>query len=283
MTAGSADRTMGVVCQHRTNSPAMPTPSINYYVINLPRSKDRINSILAQAHRNNIELQIVEATAGCNLTESDRADYDVKRRSRYFARDLSDNEIACMISHRRALKTFLDSGADYGVILEDDAELTEHFTVAIRELTEHLHGWEAAKLYTEDGELYPLVNLARWPQGMPVPVFPRKILWVNMAYMYTRSGAERLFRRLQKFWRAADAQIGMTLLWDAIPTLALTPSPVVGSAWHYKSDIDSDDGRRPQDGTRSFLQYLRYRGLVFRTTCAKLRMRALMKKRLSRC
>ena len=245
--------------------------------------------MLRQARERGIEIEIIEAVAGQNLSERERADYDRKKRSKFFARELTDNEIACIVSHRKALQTFLESDADYGVILEDDTELRPHFITAIQEATEHWHGWEVAKLYTNEGSLYPLMKpedaaAARANAGVEA-VLPRKIMWNAMGFLYSHSGAQKVLDGMQHFWRPADPQIGLILLTRRIPTLGISPSPIVASTLNEVSTIDpksSGEERWQNIPRRSVMQYLRYRLHVLHIAFAKSRMRALMRRRLTR-
>lgn len=105
--------------------------TVKYYAINLQREGEQRENMLRQARERGIEIEIIAAVTGQNLSECERADYDRKKRLKFFPRELTDDEIACIASHRKALQTFLESNADYGVILEDDTELHPHFITAI--------------------------------------------------------------------------------------------------------------------------------------------------------
>ena len=92
---------------------------IKAFVISLPDATTRraaMNAMLA----GNIEYEILDATAGKDLAGREREFCKDLYCPRAF-RDLSLNEIACSLSHKRAMERFLASGADYGLILEDDA------------------------------------------------------------------------------------------------------------------------------------------------------------------
>ena len=90
----------------------MNTEKIKYLVINLPESETRRNSILEQAVKHGIRIELVEAVSGKSLTEAQRAMYLPHERSKRFVRHLSDNEQACLHSHRKALEIFLASESE---------------------------------------------------------------------------------------------------------------------------------------------------------------------------
>ncbi len=264
-------------------------PDVKYFVINLPNAWERRHFMLEQAAHFGLQFNFVPAIAGRELTDEERSHYDREKRNRCMVGDLSDNEIACTLSHRKALKAFLDSGAAYGVTLEDDSLLMPHFTAAIDELVYHLRGWEVAKLYTCDGKLYPLMNRRRCKGAIVHAVLPKKIMWGSLAYMYTQRGARVVYERLETFWRPSDAQIGEILLRERVPAIGVTPSPVGLSELNDHSCIDADARGRSGSGDapfkkrrRSFVQYCRYRFHVTMISCKKLGMRRLMRRLLRR-
>lgn len=252
-----------------------------YIVINLPRAESRRLAMQQQLEQLGLSMCIAPAVAGADLSPDSPTGYDAATRARYFTNDLLPNEIACAMSHRNALKIFLDSKADYAVIMEDDAVLAPNFNEGIRELIEHIHGWEAAKLFTDDGKLYPLEPHC---EGAEVQaVFPKKLPWVAVGYLYTRSAAEKVYTGLSRFWLPADAQIGQTLLRMRIPTIGVTPGLIhSGDPDNTQSTLDATGSRRARQPKRSLLSYIAYRAFVISTALAKRRMRKLMSRRLSR-
>ena len=263
--------------------------SITYLCINLPQAEERRKSILAQAERLGVNIQLVEAVAGKDLP-AEVPEYDRKRRKKLFTKDLSANEIACTLSHKKALRTFLESEAEYAVIMEDDAVLSENFNAGIRELVDHLHGWEAAKLFTEDNSiLYPLGAAtadARAAVAPVVSVFPKKISWVSVGWLYTRRGAEALLEGLSSFYFPTDVEIAKVLCRKNIPTIGVTPSLITTSdPDSVNSTIVTAESPRGITTTerRSLCQYIAYRLSVWETSSGKKRMCKMMRKLLIRC
>lgn len=260
----------------------MSTPNILYLAINLPWAEERRRSILDQAKRFGVDIQIVSAVAGKDLDlNSDAHGYSHAMRSKYFTKDLLPNEVACTLSHRKALEKYLATDADYLVLLEDDAVLAEHFNEGIRELTDHLQGWEAAKLYTDEGKIFPLCPEF---EGAPVqPVMPRKLPWVAVGYMYTRHAAQKILEGMQHFWLPTDMLIAKILLGSYIPTIGVSPGLIHSADPHCKhSTIDTKGTRFAPAPPRNLFQFIAYRISVLRTGLAKKCMRWLMRRRLSR-
>lgn len=261
----------------------MPEHSILYLVINLPRSEQRREAMLKQASSFGLDVQIVPAVDGAelDLEHSSKYGYDERARKRRHTTGLLPNEIACLLSHRKALQTFLDSAADYAVIMEDDALLAPNFKEGISELMDHLSGWEVVKLFTDDGELYPLMPPC---DEAPVhPVFPRKLPWVAVGYLYSRRAAKVVLAGMKHFWRPADAQIGKILIDKHIPTIGVTPG-LIHSADPYNahSVLDPTGERCVRPTPRNLFQYLTYRTSVLLMGWGKARMRRMMSRRLKR-
>lgn len=252
-------------------------------VINLPQSEARREAILTQAAQFHIDLQIVPAISGKELTPKQKACYDSKRRLRRYSQDLLPNEQACVLSHRKALRTFLASDPErykYMVVLEDDAMLAPFFREGLEELTEHIQGWECAKLYMGLGPLYDL--LPPCAEAPVQPVFPKGLPWAAVGYMFTRTAAQTLYDDLQSFWLAADAQIGHILLHRRIPTIGTRPSMLL--YFDPETDVSDIDRNRDREkhASRTPLQYIIYRLDICITSWRKKRLRALMKQRIKR-
>ena len=98
---------------------------LNTYVINLERSIDRWQYIHKHLSDLGIVHQRVDAT-DAQLHNLNNSGYDVVRNKNEYFAPLKNTEIACYLSHIKALKQFLDSpSGQYALILEDDVELLE--------------------------------------------------------------------------------------------------------------------------------------------------------------
>jgi glycosyl transferase, family 25 len=96
-------------------------------LINLARAVDRRIRMERQFAALGLAFERLEAIDGRQLTAQDRALVDDNRRRRITRYPLSDNEIGCWLSHRRALQDVAASGDGMAAIVEDDAELSPDF------------------------------------------------------------------------------------------------------------------------------------------------------------
>ena len=242
------------------------SPSIIYLVINLESATERRESIISQAAEHGFTPQFIPAIAGGELTPDHLAHYDEAHLRRYYAYRLIPNEIACSFSHRKALRAFLESGAEYAVILEDDALLDVRFNEGIHLLTEQLSGWEVAKLQMDPGRLSPL-PLAAQGSGLE-PVYSRKIGCEITGMVYTRRAAQILYDGLERIWLPVDSQIYQLILDHPLPTIGLRPTllfqPYGNSCIDPTLSVRSTTKQR-----RTLVQYLRHRTRILRNTLLK--------------
>lgn len=104
--------------------------SIFTIVINLPKDTDRLFYMEEQLRRFSIPYSILSATDG--RTHEFGADYIEHIAIKKNGRPLTPPEKGCALSHRRALQALLDSGKEYGLIMEDDVALDTTFPEAIQ-------------------------------------------------------------------------------------------------------------------------------------------------------
>lgn len=90
------------------------------YVINLDGAEERMRSVAAALDQLDMRFERVPAIDGRKFDVNSIAEYDSARALRYVGRALVGAEIGCYYSHYNAAKTFLESGADYALVLEDD-------------------------------------------------------------------------------------------------------------------------------------------------------------------
>ncbi|MGC4410991.1 glycosyl transferase family 25 (plasmid) [Rhizobium rosettiformans] len=98
--------------------------SIRLFAINLDRSTDRWLRLSSRANELGLGVTRVSAVDGKWTAKDEREATDDLAFRRNTGRLMLAGEYGCYRSHIRALHTFLDSGVDVGLIIEDDVELT---------------------------------------------------------------------------------------------------------------------------------------------------------------
>jgi glycosyl transferase, family 25 len=180
--------------------------SFRCYFINLDRSVDRRGEIEAELRAVGVEAERVSGFDGGAGYKLDEITYRPWRRN-LIGSPLSPGEIGCSESHRRALRQFVESGAPFGVILEDDAILTSDFGQAIESIIADTAGWETVRLeWRKRGVLAdPGVRL---PGGYNL-VVPSNMTFGSTAMLYTRRGAVRALQSLDRgYYQTVDAHFG---------------------------------------------------------------------------
>ena len=119
----------------------MTSDRINFYVINLDRSVDRLERFTKDFEAFPIPFLRVSGIEGKDLTIPIE-DYDAFMFFMHTGRDASPGEIGCYLSHLKALKMFLESGKEFALICEDDAMPAPECYEAIEQMIAHSETWD---------------------------------------------------------------------------------------------------------------------------------------------
>lgn len=115
----------------------------NIVVISLERAKDRRQRIKQQLHDLNLDAIIMDAVDGQNLTDEEKNKKIHLPGGYRFGEQFKPGEIACTMSHIKALKIANEKKWDYLIVLEDDIVLAEDFKKRINFLFKILpNNWE---------------------------------------------------------------------------------------------------------------------------------------------
>jgi glycosyl transferase family 25 len=175
---------------------------IKAFVISLAVARSRRAAMEAML-AGQIAYEIVDAVPGRELAGRER-EVCVDRYCARFFRDMSLNEIACAVSHKLALERFLDSQAEFGLILEDDAYMAP---AALRQLSEliafHAVTFDLIKLGGYGSRLAPGRVVAQSSTVHLVAVVSPTVC--SHAYLVSRSGAEKLARTILPVREPFDA------------------------------------------------------------------------------
>lgn len=130
------------------------------YVINLPQSDSRRQSIEANLQQLGLDYEIFPAVDGRNLTLEQQAIVKTEDqvylpmaggRQLMVEDKLSPPEIGCALSHLQVYQRILDSGDDHACILEDDIFLTPKFLEAIEGVNQLPEDWDLVNFSTHIG------------------------------------------------------------------------------------------------------------------------------------
>lgn len=91
------------------------------YIINLDRSEDRLEHIKTTFEQAGLDYIRISAVDGRSLPEEE---YQRLTQIRNWPKKLSHSEVACFLSHLKCLQLIAEGDEPYGIIFEDDVELS---------------------------------------------------------------------------------------------------------------------------------------------------------------
>jgi glycosyl transferase family 25 len=248
--------------------------SIYSLVINLARDYDRFKWFLENAKYANLEVERLEAIDAKNLEMR-----SLIEKHRAPASQLSDSEIACILSHREAWKKLLNSTHSYMAVFEDDVLLSA----------------EAGKLLSLD--LLPnnmdLIKLETLNRKVPISQRSIKFLgdrklvrlltkhYCAAGYIVSKDAAKRLLELTEVNSNALDYVLfdERSTFWKEFHVYQLTPAlcmqdkiyaEIQNSEHQFTSNIETTQTRfnygkrRFQRIKRSFEKFFRYLSCVAR-------------------
>lgn len=98
----------------------------NIYVVTIKRNLDRQTRMTKLLNKHNLQFSFIEGEDGEQLDPGKlKQVFDANKSRARLGHDVTKNEIACSLSHIKALKTFLeDDKQDYAIFLEDDISIS---------------------------------------------------------------------------------------------------------------------------------------------------------------
>lgn len=213
--------------------------TILFLAISLQSSSERRRRLKEFACKAGIDLVLVPAVTGDDVARMELG-FDRERRRKEFSVDLLPTELACMESHLRCLRMFLDSPCTHCVVLEDDASFGPVLPSAVSRLIRTVTGWDFVKLWTP-GSNWPLGRVVGADCPLEV-VYPKNISRDALAILYSREGARRVLERMGRYWMAFDTQLGYVCCRYGVVGVGVSPPLCVPSP-DLPSSIDAG-GRR---------------------------------------
>jgi glycosyl transferase family 25 len=210
------------------------------YLINLDRSSDRLLS--ADKHFNAVGLPF-ERIVAIDAHKEDLSGYPIDRKvfQRTHGRaTIRPGEIGCYFSHLKALRAFLASEREFGIILEDDVLPHKQLSVMLEELMDFSDEWD-------------IVSLFHFHRGGPIVVRRAKHFSMNVhiahisssaAYLLTRAAAEYLVSCLGVMQECIDHSLYAP--WKhGLKLRSVTPLPINLTAQAHQSTINPESGKKP--------------------------------------
>ena len=174
--------------------------SVPFWVVNLPREKERRRFMEDQLERFGVTYEIVAAVDGQKLTEDDLSSYSSRLALEHLKRELTLGEIGCALSHINLWERILREDIPEAIILEDDTRLGKAFFEVLENRDKFPQGYELINFGTE---------AATKPFGDYVADIYRCANYSDQAYMasaylLTYEGARKLVNLVRPFYMPID-------------------------------------------------------------------------------
>jgi glycosyl transferase family 25 len=116
------------------------------WVINLDRAPERLARISAQLQRLQLDFERIPAVDARALSAEQRAALDEAGYRRRHGMSPLGGELGCYLSHVAAMDRFLQSSAEFALVLEDDVLLHDSLPAVLKGLMAHPARWDMVKL-----------------------------------------------------------------------------------------------------------------------------------------
>ena len=116
------------------------------YVINLGRNRVRLRAIAGRLDRLHLRWERIDAVDGREFGSLPWPHFNEFAYRYLWGKIPHPNELGCYLSHYRALRTFIASGAPFAVVAEDDAVFADDFEDVLAELVADATSWDVVKL-----------------------------------------------------------------------------------------------------------------------------------------
>lgn len=164
---------------------------VETYLINLDGSDERLARATAQLEAVNWDFERFSAYDGRGKELFSFENYDDKMTQQLLGRRLLNSELGCYLSHYGCAQKFLQSDADYLVVLEDDMKITDDFKTSVDQILNYLDAHKEFDWY--------LINLAAKKKKLAKDItqFGNHSLWHayyfpirGLGLIWSRKGAE---------------------------------------------------------------------------------------------
>lgn len=227
--------------------------SLTTYLINLDGSDLRLARSAAQLDAAGIDYQRVPAFDGRRLSVAEFPDHDAAAARAYMGRALRGGEIGCYLSHLDCARRFLQSGADVGLVLEDDFELVPGMTYVLNQALDWLaasgEDWFLINIGARKSKIFsPIASFAARGQGFSLrrahyfPMTTTAIVWSRAGAQAFVDGHRTIFAPVDNYFR----------FWLTRNGRGLCIYPPIAPAWDSASEIDAAGPERRHSGRAAF-------------------------------
>ena len=218
-----------------------PTYDFPIFLINLDGSDDRLASACNALRAQGAHFIRIPAFDGREIETSTITEYDNEACMGYLGRPMNGGEIGCYISHVRAAQAFLETGQEYGLVLEDDMMPNPDALALTQMFIDHQKNktapdWYVAHLSANKIKIATKVGTIEMPNAKYDVVRAHYFPMVATALLWNRAGAERF---LEGCWPISAPVDNHFRRWLTAIDKGVAIDPQVFKASGAPSDIDA--------------------------------------------
>lgn len=223
------------------------------YVINMDSAPHRMAHMQAELDRVGIPFIRQAGVVGAELRQP-HPDFSVWSYKYLHGRLWSPRELGCYLSHIECLKKFIESDADYALILEDDVTLHDELEGLISEALQHRSDWNMLRLST--------VNHGKWWSVRGLTNHSNLAICLTRekgagGYLVDRQAAAQMIKHLLPMRLAWD--IAFDLEWFlGFKTLGIFPMPINQES-DFDTQIQQDLNRIKIKGFKTYITVVPFR------------------------
>lgn len=178
---------------------------VETYLINLDGSNDRLENATRQLKQQNFQFERFSAYDGRGKPLSNFDQYDDVAANKIMGRSLINSELGCYLSHIGCVQKFLETDADYLVVLEDDMELVDDFSVVIKEIVSYLDhhtelDWYVINIGAKKRKLFQHITSLKNYDLVKAYYFPIR----TIGLIWSRKGAEAFLQEGRRMYAPVD-------------------------------------------------------------------------------
>ncbi len=202
------------------------------YIINLDRAPERWEHMFKSFNEAGISTVRVPAVDG-NQLELPLRNFDEKKFRRFHGRSINIFEVACYLSHLKAMEHFLESNDDFAMICEDDLFLKPGCKKVLEAALASSSDWNILRLTgLREGKCYRLKQLSL-PYFLALHLGRLKGAG---AYFIDRKAASIFVKKLVPMWLPWDHAFDRE--WNfGLRALAIAPFPISQTEEQFESAI----------------------------------------------
>lgn len=204
------------------------------FVINMDHAQDRLMHMKSVLEHFNIPFVRQSGVVGVDL-KFPNIHFSAWSYKYLHGRKWAPRELGCYLSHIECLKKFIESDAEYALILEDDITITCDVVKLIASAMDFRSDWNMLRLSTVNhGKWWPVRNLGN---GASLAICLTREKGAG-GYLVDRKAATQMIKHLLPMRLAWD--IAFDLEWFlGFKTLAIHPMPINQHS-DFESQIQND-------------------------------------------